>query len=570
MGTWTFLAPIFPTTQFDLGAYQVLIADPLSPYGLTLTGATHLHVLPVPATAIYVSASSGAAGNPGTQAAPLQTISAGIAASQARFPRPPVFVMAGTYTETLVISNAISVHGGLDSGTWAFTGGRSIVNAGTTPVSVIVNQGPSVISGFDFRASPAAAPGAASIACRIEFANGQHFENCRFVAQSGGPGATGGAGATGGSGNAGSYGCPFGCESIWYQSALFGLGGQGARPGGAGGDGGIYANSALWNGQPGQAAPFGGGGGGPASAIQGFPPNNGASAPGAGQPGAPGGAGSHGQAGLPGGSVFSGVWSPGGGRAAPRATSGSAAEAAAGAALTRASTGTVAAAVAPAAEADGGGAGGGSGGASIAVQVFGGDPVFTRVRVRRERGRKRRHGRQRRRRKCRRSRRDEPRQHRSARRERRGRRCGRPGRRRRRRRRRSELVRPRFGPLDPLIPDGLHLHPRHGRFRRGRRSARRCCILRAVWTPRTHGHRRFVLTPGTRAGRSGSQASPQGGRDVVDYLGLRSRGLRRLRNVGRFSTQSIEYRSISRPAPSRSSAAIKVGWNQSAGVASSK
>lgn len=144
---------------------QALIADPSDPSGYRLTAATDLTIT-ASAGIIYVSATTGAPGNPGTQAAPLDTISGGIAASAGAGPlHPPVFVASGTYNESPAFVNGVSVYGGLDPMTWApAIGPPTTVNVGTIAAMAQAISAPTVISRLEFYASSLSVPSSASIA----------------------------------------------------------------------------------------------------------------------------------------------------------------------------------------------------------------------------------------------------------------------------------------------------------------------------------------------------------------------------------------------------------------------
>jgi hypothetical protein len=81
---------------------------------------------------VFVTATA-AAGGDGTKEHPLATISAGI--ERVKDLKLRVYVCAGTYAESLTLVNAVSVIGSLacDGGVWTTGGGRSIVNAPTSP-----------------------------------------------------------------------------------------------------------------------------------------------------------------------------------------------------------------------------------------------------------------------------------------------------------------------------------------------------------------------------------------------------------------------------------------------------
>jgi hypothetical protein len=100
-GSAHFALPIWPPANPVAHPLQSVVTDPSSPGGFTFTAATSLVLYPVPVTAVFVSALTGAPGNPGTQAEPLFSIGAAIAAAAALpSPHPPVIVAAGDRRES--------------------------------------------------------------------------------------------------------------------------------------------------------------------------------------------------------------------------------------------------------------------------------------------------------------------------------------------------------------------------------------------------------------------------------------------------------------------------------------
>jgi hypothetical protein len=81
---------------------------------------------------VFVTTNATAGGD-GTKEHPLATISAAI--ERVKDLKLRVYVCAGTYAESLTLVNAVSVIGSLscDGGMWTTGGGRSIVNAPTSP-----------------------------------------------------------------------------------------------------------------------------------------------------------------------------------------------------------------------------------------------------------------------------------------------------------------------------------------------------------------------------------------------------------------------------------------------------
>ncbi|MCK4774099.1 MAG: hypothetical protein KAT30_04915, partial [Candidatus Krumholzibacteria bacterium] len=92
-----------------------------------------------PLEEVYVSIFSQGPSAAGTRGDPLPTISAGIAAAQgAGQPYPPVLVATGTYEESLVLADGVSIQGGLDPETWEFPAEPieySVVDLNTTAAS---------------------------------------------------------------------------------------------------------------------------------------------------------------------------------------------------------------------------------------------------------------------------------------------------------------------------------------------------------------------------------------------------------------------------------------------------
>ena len=143
-------------------------------------------------SAVFVS-NLGAPGNPGTQAAPLSQISAGLALSLTLSPHPPVFVAAGVYSESPVFPDGVSVFGGYGPSTWLPQPGVfSLIFTGTTPAVIQGAGAATSYSGLDVQASNAVGPGGTSTAVRV-LSSSCFVANCRFIAAAG---TAGSAGAT--------------------------------------------------------------------------------------------------------------------------------------------------------------------------------------------------------------------------------------------------------------------------------------------------------------------------------------------------------------------------------------
>jgi len=199
---------------------------------------------------VYVSSRSQGPDAAGTKDDPLPTIGAGIAAAKAGgVPYLPVFVAVGTYQETLVFEEGVSISGGLDPDTWEYSAepdsitvvdlGRSSARAtGIVEATRIENLTLQAASAPD-EAAPELLNSVALFL--IDCEEGLRFVNCVFRA------GDGGKGAPGDSGTAGADGGPGGIagrdeNEIPYNNnyAEGGPGGKGLSvyAGGAGGDGG--------------------------------------------------------------------------------------------------------------------------------------------------------------------------------------------------------------------------------------------------------------------------------------------------------------------------------------------
>ena len=307
-GEWSATVPLWPGAAGIDAALQCLMSVPGSPGGFVFTAATHLTTVDVPTSAVFVSHSRGAPGNPGTAGSPFFTLQQGVnAALAAGLPYPEVRVEHGTYAFSgpYALVNGMNVVGGLDAVSWLpVPGARSTLDFGTSGGSLTLQSAllPTTItslevvtSGFSpFQPSPTSA-------ALVLFNCGASltFVGCRFEAGDGGPGAPGfsPSQSSGGSNGAGPTGATGGTG---------GLGGSGACNGGNGGNGGAAAGG---NGQSGQQGSCTGGSGGSSSAgsFCGGTSNAGSGSTGGG--GAVGAGGSHGP--TPSGIVHApGTWDP--------------------------------------------------------------------------------------------------------------------------------------------------------------------------------------------------------------------------------------------------------------------
>src|SRR5262249_34919154 len=122
--SWTLNLP--PSLAGSLGGFQTLVGDPTSPAGFTLSAATSINVVLPPTHVFYVSGATGLAGNPGTAALPVNTITAGLALAAANAPAW-VRIASGTYAESPTFPDGVTVFGGLDHTTWLFSATPTVV-----------------------------------------------------------------------------------------------------------------------------------------------------------------------------------------------------------------------------------------------------------------------------------------------------------------------------------------------------------------------------------------------------------------------------------------------------------
>jgi hypothetical protein len=363
-GQWSLSVPLHAGTAGISTGLQCLMSVPAAPSGFVFTAATFLSTVNVPTSAVFVSHSRGAAGNPGTAGSPFLTLQQGIAAALAAgAPYPVVYVEHGSYTPTgpVALTGGMNILGGLDAVSWTpVAGAYSTVNVGSDGISASAIASPTTISRLEVVAANATLPSAPdSIALRaLTCSSSLAFVSCRFQAGNGAPGLIGAAPAAAadggdGSGNNGGNGHPHD-------------GGDGGNAGSPGGNGG--------SGAAGQGTGGGAGGGGSAGAPCGGTNNGGH--------GDPGANGSHGAGGTPvaaGGAVINdGTFSEftGGAGAAGAPGRGGGGGGGSGGNFCTNTSGR-----------NGGGGGGGgaggngggpgsSGGSSIAVTLFDSSPLF--------------------------------------------------------------------------------------------------------------------------------------------------------------------------------------------------
>lgn len=193
----------------------------------------------------------GVAGAEGTRAQPLGSITEAIAKAAPQAKR--VYVCTGTYKESVVLVNAVSVVGGLDcTGTWKMTtGGRSRIEANASPAlraSDITND--TSLIGFTVVAPAGTEANRSSFGLIARNAKHLKIVSSTITAGNGMAGAPGVAGAgpvegstvngSNGTASVGAYIPTLGVEGgvKGYPSCSGGMGGVSACGGGAGGSGG--------------------------------------------------------------------------------------------------------------------------------------------------------------------------------------------------------------------------------------------------------------------------------------------------------------------------------------------
>lgn len=211
-----------------------VVTDPLDAPTLAMTDRNCDGIVGNAAGAVFVDGAKGSDINDGSMKSPKQTIMAGIAAARAATPPRAVYVSKGTYAETLVLADGVSVYGGYDA---AASWSRGLnVTAIESPAAVgVVAQNltkPTEIQLLVVTAANAGAPlpngdGASSVGVQVTGSTGVlTVRGCVINAGAGGAGAVGtdtAVGASGGTGGAAS-GTMHGAPGIGCQGANGGLG----------------------------------------------------------------------------------------------------------------------------------------------------------------------------------------------------------------------------------------------------------------------------------------------------------------------------------------------------------
>lgn len=192
---------------------------------------------------IWVSASKGDDGNPGTQSEPVRTLQRGVDLASKGPMR--VYACAETYLEPVTIPSGVSLHAGwYCQSAWELgpvgTRGMIFPAQGEVPLRLVQGPGETLVTDLVARAGDASMPGGSSIAAWAEIGSVAELRRVELIA---GNGAAGAAGEHGGVKPAASGTPGFGGASAC--TAVIGLGGEppvlacdeGVTTGGEGGDG---------------------------------------------------------------------------------------------------------------------------------------------------------------------------------------------------------------------------------------------------------------------------------------------------------------------------------------------
>ncbi|MCC6558662.1 MAG: hypothetical protein IT372_37480 [Polyangiaceae bacterium] len=237
---------------YDEGCSQDATCEPPVCNADPSTGAT------TDGCGIYVSASLGDDGNPGTQAAPVRTMKRAI--SLARSGPSRVFACAEGFAEAITVPAGVEIRGGLDCAhEWAYLGGedRTVIAPGPDLIPVQVDVGDagavSILADLRIQAGDATVPGGSSIAMIVQTGAAAELRRSELIAGHGADGADGARGgeepARGGTpGNAGGAACS--ADSVPGGSAVTTACDGVSTVGGKGGDGSASGAGKGNTGQP--------------------------------------------------------------------------------------------------------------------------------------------------------------------------------------------------------------------------------------------------------------------------------------------------------------------------------
>ncbi len=240
-GTLTGVNPTFTApAEVCTIAYDLRVDDGS---GNSFASRVYVYVMKKGGAGIYVSTTLGDDVNPGTdRSAPKKTIQAGVIAALAA--KGDVYVGAGTYAESVILANGVSIFGGFDPATWV----RDSFKSSATPSYTTTIQGGAiaidgngvkdlVVEGLTITSANAATAGEGSYGVRL-INSAIDIKNCSITAGNGAPGQDGTSGTNGSAGDNGQSGEQG--DGVIFTYADGGGGGTGVNGnnGGRGGDGG--------------------------------------------------------------------------------------------------------------------------------------------------------------------------------------------------------------------------------------------------------------------------------------------------------------------------------------------
>jgi hypothetical protein len=172
---------------------------------------------PPPSDAIFVDGLAGDDGSPGTMAAPMKTVQAGISAAQ--LGGVDVYISVGTYAESITLADGVGVFGGYDAAdAWSFSPANVVtISGGTTAVLGTSINTETHLANLTIVAADSATPGTSSHGLYIVSSTGLVVSDVTVQSGAGGAGGVGSTGTPGANGGNGGQGNP-GCEN---SGALF-------------------------------------------------------------------------------------------------------------------------------------------------------------------------------------------------------------------------------------------------------------------------------------------------------------------------------------------------------------
>lgn len=141
---------------------------------------------------VFVNGKRGDDANDGSRDAPVRTIGRALAVVGTR---SRVYVCSSSYTENVSLTKPVSIYGGFDCETWAYTGDRAVISPKTTGYALDIQrvEPEIVVADIEAVSRPGIEGSVSSIAVRAAWSR-VHFLRDRFSAGAGFRGADGEAG----------------------------------------------------------------------------------------------------------------------------------------------------------------------------------------------------------------------------------------------------------------------------------------------------------------------------------------------------------------------------------------